>query len=61
MAFWLIAATLLAVPGEPPLDAAALARRIDQRLAFVDAPPDLGHDALDNRFGHFIGNEPPPR
>ena len=33
---------------------------IDQRLALVDPPAHLGHDPLDDRLGHLVGNEPPP-
>ena len=32
---------------------------IDQRLALVDPPPDLGHDPLDDRLGHLVRNESP--
>ena len=30
---------------------------VDQRLALVDAPAHLGHDPLDDRLGHLVGNE----
>ena len=33
---------------------------IDQRLALVDPPPHLGHDPLDDRLGHLVGDEAPP-
>ena len=32
---------------------------IDQRLRAVDAPADVGHDPLDDRFDHRVGDEPP--
>ena len=33
--------------------------RVDQRLAFVDPPADLGNDSLDDRFGNFFRDKPP--
>ena len=30
---------------------------VDQRLALVDPPAHLGHDPLDDRLGHLVGNE----
>ncbi len=32
---------------------------VDQRLALVDPSADLGDDALDDRLGHLVGDEPP--
>ena len=34
---------------------------VDQRLALVDPPAHLGHDPLDDRLGHLVGDEPPAR
>ncbi len=33
---------------------------VDQRLALVDPAAHLGHDPLDDRLGHLVGDEPPP-
>ena len=32
---------------------------IHQRLRAIDAPAHVGHDPLDDRFDHGVGNEPP--